>query len=866
MRLLAKLICLTMLFSLNSGRQALAQWMLPADLVIELVADDELVPDCTNLTCDLQGNVFVAGPGYIGRLLDEDRNGLYERRHSLVEDLTHGAHGLTVDDNRLYYVANNGVWSIPLENESAANSAPTLHLPITTGGEHDAHAIRRGPDGFWYLIAGNGTSGMFELQNVSAPLIPRPRAGAIWRISSDWQQREVWAHGFRNAFDFDFQPEGSIITFDSDGERDVSLPWYRPTRVYQVRYGNDAGWLSRSWKRPNYDPDMPLVLADFGRGSPTGVLRYTHTRLPSRFHGGVFVLDWTFGRLYFVNTEKLTTELVIEAAGNAGFAATDIALHPDGRLLVSIGGRGSRGGLFSLDVRQSEESQPNSPDLNQRQEAHSNAGWQVGTGPQPRQRRSTAAKRIANLRARDVAQVELGELQLALTIMQAAQSDNDWIDSVTLMCEALGGLGPAQQRDGRRVEQQAAVFDGYRTKLTPQFSLELNLQLTEELLGCLEQTTASDDLRRELVRGLAVLETPSSVAAQFIVRDMQNTEDPTEKLHRLIALARLNSPFTEATIAAVLAAMIEIPVKVQQLGLKVDSNWTPRLAECRAAFRTQIPEIDQRLVEHPHFGSPTHLVWTEAMSKPARQVAARTYLAGTRGANQLSPTVAEFIAGTDLEIPRSVIDDWLADEMYHVAGWKALLRAPKLNDARTLQAAANSFNPEIRDLALNALEQLNVPFVQKESNESSIQQWLEASAAIQLLEGNLAEGSQLFVARQCSRCHDSAKALGPSLAGIAKRFSRTDLLIATVDPSRSISDRYRANQILTDAGQLVTGMKIYESVDGITLMTADARTVRVNADEIVRSKYSTQSLMPTGLLDELTHQQVADLLAYLSSL
>jgi putative heme-binding domain-containing protein len=843
-----------------------AQWNLPDDLEIELIADDDLVPDCTNLTCDPHGTVFVSGPGYIGRLIDEDGDGLYERRDTLVQELSHAAHGLTVDDDRLYYVSDNGVWSIPIDDEAANQRAPTLHLAIKTGGEHDAHALRRGPDGFWYLIAGNGTAGMFELQNVSSPMIPRPRAGAIWRISSDWQQREVWAHGFRNAFDFDFLPGGSIVTYDSDGERDVSLPWYRPTRVYQVEPGSDAGWLSRSWKRPNYDPEMPLVLAEFGRGSPTGVLRYAHTRLPSRFHGGVFVLDWTFGRVYFVDTKTHTTELVVAAEGNAGFAATDIALHPDGRLLVTIGGRGSRGGMFALDVRQSDESQSNASDLDQLREIRNLAGWHVGTSLQPRPQSSFVASRIANLRARDVSQVELGELQLALSIMQAAPSESELLGAVTLVYEALGGLGPTRQQDGRQLEQQAAVFDGYRTQLLPQFSLELKSQLTEVFLMGLKQSSASTRLRHELVRGLAVLETPSSEAAMLVAKDMQDTRDPTERLHRLFTLARMSASFSEETVADVLEAMIEIPVDIERLGAKVDSNWTSRLTECLAALRTRISDIDQRLVEHPNFGSSTHLVWTEAMPTPARQAAARKYLAGLQSDSQFSPSVAEFVAGADLEIPRSVIDAWLADETYHVAGWMALLRAPKAEDVAIIQAAANSFNSEIRNLALKALERLEVPFVPKESKETSIQQWLEASAAIQLLEGDPAVGSQLFVARQCSRCHNSATALGPSLSGIAKRFSRTDLLIATVDPSRTISDRYRGYQILTDSGQLVTGMKIYESVDGITLLTADARTMRINADEIVGSKFLTPSLMPTGLLDELSLQQVADLLAYLSSL
>ena len=61
-------------------------------------------------------------------------------------------------------------------------------------------------------------------------------------------------------------------------------------------------------------------------------------------------------------------------------------------------------------------------------------------------------------------------------------------------------------------------------------------------------------------------------------------------------------------------------------------------------------------------------------------------------------------------------------------------------------------------------------------------------------------------------------------------------------------------------------MKIYESVDGLTLLTADAKTLRINQADIEETKDSTKSLMPEGLLDGLFNDHVADLLAYMQSL
>ena len=42
----------------------------------------------------------------------------------------------------------------------------------------------------------------------------------------------------------DFTPDRELVTFDSDNERCVSLPWYEPTRFYHVVTGGHYGWLS----------------------------------------------------------------------------------------------------------------------------------------------------------------------------------------------------------------------------------------------------------------------------------------------------------------------------------------------------------------------------------------------------------------------------------------------------------------------------------------------------------------------------------------------------------------------------------------------------------------------------------------------
>jgi hypothetical protein len=61
-------------------------------------------------------------------------------------------------------------------------------------------------------------------------------------------------------------------------------------------------------------------------------------------------------------------------------------------------------------------------------------------------------------------------------------------------------------------------------------------------------------------------------------------------------------------------------------------------------------------------------------------------------------------------------------------------------------------------------------------------------------------------------------------------------------------------------------MKIYDSVDGITLQLADGTVARINQADIEEKATADQSLMPAGLIDSQSKNELADLYAYLKSL
>jgi putative heme-binding domain-containing protein len=127
-------------------------------------------------------------------------------------------------------------------------------------------------------------------------------------------------------------------------------------------------------------------------------------------------------------------------------------------------------------------------------------------------------------------------------------------------------------------------------------------------------------------------------------------------------------------------------------------------------------------------------------------------------------------------------------------------------------------------------------------------------------------GKDLFQKHSCAGCHNTRTAVGPDLAGIAKRFSRDDLFTAVALPSRDVSPRYNTTLIETTRGKVVSGLIVYESADGVTLRDSTNQVIRIEANEIALRQELATSLMPSGLLDEFQPQDLADLYAYLRGL
>ncbi|MFN0021862.1 MAG: PQQ-dependent sugar dehydrogenase [Pirellulaceae bacterium] len=140
------------------------------------------------------------------------------------------------------------------------------------------------------------------------------------------------------------------------------------------------------------------------------------------------------------------------------------------------------------------------------------------------------------------------------------------------------------------------------------------------------------------------------------------------------------------------------------------------------------------------------------------------------------------------------------------------------------------------------------------------------------LPGDADRGKRIFFetsgvsCKNCHRIQKVGKELGPELTTIGKKYSRSQLLESILEPSKLIDPKYVTYLAEMDDGRLVTGLLLKKDDSEVVLKDAQDKEFRLPAKEIERLVPAQQSLMPDLLLRDMTAEQVADLLAYLSSL
>lgn len=133
---------------------------------------------------------------------------------------------------------------------------------------------------------------------------------------------------------------------------------------------------------------------------------------------------------------------------------------------------------------------------------------------------------------------------------------------------------------------------------------------------------------------------------------------------------------------------------------------------------------------------------------------------------------------------------------------------------------------------------------------------------------NFGNGKQIFAATNCIACHKLngvGQEVGQDLAKLDPKHKPADILKSILEPSANINEKFQSYIIETKEGKVHTGLIVEETGEAIKILEnplAKTAAVTIEKSNIETRTKSPTSIMPKGLLDKLTREEILDLLAY----
>jgi putative heme-binding domain-containing protein len=745
------------------------------------------------------------------------------------------AQGLLWVKDTLYVVCNGGPGSglyrvTSSKHDDVLDTVEKLKA-ISGGGEHGPHAVRLGPDGkSLYVICGNHTAPPDKFEHSRVPrnwgedhLLPRQwdanghargilaPGGYVAKTDLDGKKWEIITSGYRNPFDFAFNADGEMFVYDADMEWDMGMPWYRPTRVNHATSGSELGWRSGTGKWPAYYVDSLPAMVDIGPGSPVGVTFGYGAKFPEKYQKALFICDWTFGTIFAIHIEphgSTYTATKEDFLSRTPLPLTDVVISPvDGAMYFTIGGRGAQSELFRVTYTGKLPTDPVAY-TDSRSEADRAIRHKIEAFHRPAENPEAAVEfLLPYLNHPD------RFIRYAARVALEHQPVKFWQDKLPSKTpnEIIGGV-VALARQGDKSVQPRLL----------------------ERLAQLNWTSLSEEDKLDLLRAYQLV---------FI-----RTGAPTKEAAASV-LARLDSHFP--------SEYDRVNRELVQLLVYLESP--------------TVVEKATRLLREP--------------SRPMTQAGLEEVLTRNRGYGGSIENMLKH--APDLQKLHYVFVLRNAKTGWDLDRWKAYFGY--LNEARTKSGGASYqgfINNMEKDAFANASDAdrlaieasgLRKPFKPKELPKpiGPGKEWTTADLiglGAKLEKGrNFKNGERAFSAARCVVCHrigGDGGATGPDLSQVAGRFGIKDLAEAIVEPSKVVSDQYKASVVRTIEGKTYVG-KIVNDAKGKYTIVVDpedsTKVVEVARDEVESVKPSNVSLMPEKLLNTLNENEVLDMLAYMLS-
>jgi putative membrane-bound dehydrogenase-like protein len=792
---------------------------------------------------DEQGSIGrTPGGGKVLRCIDRDGDGKVDEV-TVFAKMDH-PRGLIYQDGRLWVlhppflsVYYNGGKGVAVKSEVLVTGL-TSDMIDRRGGDHTTNGIRLGLDGWIYIAVGD--YGCPEAKGKDGSRITM--RGGIARVRPDGTDLEIFAIGLRNPFDIGIDPFMNLFTRDNNDNR--AGGW--DIRVSHLMQGAYYGY---SQHYANFPDEIMPPLGQFGVGSGTGTLFLDDQRWPEKYRNVLLTGDWGRNEVYRheLRTHGPTFDLKQEVFLRLP-RPTGMDLDGSGRLYVAswLGG-----------------------------EASTYVGPNVGF--------------IARITPHGLKPTPFPSLkQAALT------------ELVRLMCSP---------NSVARLQSQREIL---RRGANPEATKSL------ELLAC--DTRAPREARAAAIFTLKQLGGKDSHPAllnlardatvrEFVLRALTDRKRELDGLDTKLFVQALADPSPRVRAQALISLMrlqdVSAARSILPLTVRPKGSFMPTKKPVHAQ-----PDPD-RVLPHLAVRALVSLAAVdaclEALDGPYAQGAlwAMRYMHDKKtvdGLIQKLRTVQSFDLRRD--VLTTLVRLYYREADYKGVWWgitpentgpyfdaiewdqskrieTVVTNALRDADPDTAAFLQNEFMRNRVSLKEMPNRRENNPAAEKDTtvvvqksdpkNPNQIGNMPLEAVLKRALEarGNAEKGKSLFKAQSCIACHtdsDGQALKGPHLVGIGKRYSAAELAESILRPSAKIAQGFESYLFEMANGKTYTGFIVSTSAKAVLIREGTSVRHELKRADIESQVVQKQSIMPDGLANNLTPEELADLIAYLQSL
>ncbi|WP_031527371.1 DUF7133 domain-containing protein [Dyadobacter crusticola] len=831
----------------------------PEELEVTPFAGPQLTPSPACLAVAATGEVYVGvdmigslgkdpGKGSIVRLVDSNNDGKVDKHTTFAK--VDDPRGIISMGDQLFVLHTtfadgkaSGMALVVFEDKNrdglADGPSTTLIQGISNpkflqsrGTDHATNGIRMGIDGWIYIAVGD--FGFHEAVDRSGKKLTQ-LGGGIVRVRPDGTEMEVYTHGMRNIYDVAIDPYMNIFTRDNTNDGGG----------WNIRFSNQiqSGEYGYPVLFKNFTEEIIPALIDLGGGSGTGSLFMDDPNWPAKYNRVPMMADWGRSQVYVHRVEpdgatftqkeeefiKLAqvTDLDIDASGRVYLAAWDGA---------GYSGNPSKGFVVRAVPK----------------------GWKYKAFKDVK--KSNAKELEALLKSESAVQRLAGQQELLARFPKDAAKLSWKIaeDKALPLYIRVAGIYTYAQAAGKdavtnlvKLTDDNAVREFALRALADRKPALEKVPLDPFIKGMKD---SSPRVQAAATIGLGRLGRPEAAAALLAVKVPSSFVSPakgTEGPH-----ATPNAAIVPPHLAVrALVSIHAVDACVQAIGTESSTLalWALRYMHDPKAVSGLIAAYDQSK--------------DEALKKQILTTLGRLYKEeapydgswwwSTRPDTHGPYYKAVTWASSD-EIKRFLMQQWSkADE----DGKKFFA---DLNGRQRM--GIDEFGGE--DIVVEKQEvKIDLTKIQNKKGQVGENSIEDVMLAIAKIEGDPALGKTLFTKQGCVACHSinrNGPLKGPYMGQIGSIMNREQIAESILKPNASISQGFASVLITTKDGKSFMGFVSEESAEKLVLRDITGAVYTFKASDITSRKEMENSMMPPGLANELSYEEFASLITFLS--